>query len=63
MGKVVVCNDKNDVKILDELYQRGINNSAKIFLFKEKISNYEPLALTREQFIWSPNTWSANLEI
>ncbi len=60
-GKVVVCNDKNDVKIIDELYQRGINNSAKIFLLKEReLSNYEPLALTSEKFIWSPNTWSAN---
>ncbi len=60
-GKVVVCTDENDVQILDELFQRGMSNSSKIFLFEQReLSNYEPLALTREKFIWSPNTWSAN---
>ena len=60
-GKVVVCEDESQLNILEELYRRGISNKSNIYLFGEKeLSNYEPLALTKNKFIWSPNTWSAN---
>ena len=60
-GKVVVCEDEEQVEILKNLYKRGVLNNSNISLFNaEKLDNYEPLALTYSKFIWSPNTWSAN---
>ena len=58
-GKVVVENSKIENKILNELYERGQKNGCDIYLLnKEDLNHYEPLAKTKNQFIWSPNTWS-----
>ena len=60
-GKVVVCKNETDLKILKELYQRGLENKSEIYLFNEdKLVDFESLALTYSKFIWSPNTWSAS---
>ena len=60
-GKVVVCNDESNLEILYKLYERGISNGTNVSLLDEnQLQKYEPKALTKDKFIWSPNTWSAN---
>ena len=58
-GKVVVTKNSSEEKILWELYNRGQINGCEIQLLNKKyLKDYEPLASTYENFIWSPNTWS-----
>ena len=60
-GKVVVSKNHNEEIILEELYNRGIDNGSDLYLLnKEKINDYEPLASTYKKFLWSPNTWSVS---
>jgi L-2-hydroxyglutarate oxidase len=60
-GKVVICQDKQDVKRLEELYQRGIANGVNIEILDSKdLGKIEPAAQTVDKFIWSPTTAVGN---
>ena len=56
-GKVVVCQDKQDVLRLEELYRRGVENGVDIELLGfQELNRIEPAAQTIDKFIWSPTT-------
>lgn len=56
-GKVVVAKDESDLPRLWDLYERGIQNGSKIELLDaSELPNFEPLANTHKQFLWSPKT-------
>ena len=56
-GKVVVCQDKQDVLRLEELYRRGVENGVDIELHGfQELNRIEPAAQTIDKFIWSPTT-------
>ena len=60
-GKVVVCQDKQDVVRLEELYRRGIVNRVNIEILDSKdLGKIEPAAQTVDKFIWSPTTAVGN---
>jgi L-2-hydroxyglutarate oxidase LhgO len=60
-GKVVVCQDKQDVVRLEELYRRGIANGVNIEILDSKdLGKIEPAAQTVDKFIWSPTTAVGN---
>ena len=60
-GKVVVCQDRNDVSRLMNLFERGIANGVEIELLESKeLSRIEPAAQTVDKFIWSPTTAVGN---
>jgi L-2-hydroxyglutarate oxidase LhgO len=60
-GKVVVCQDKNDVTKLMNLFERGIANGVEIELLESKeLTRIEPTAQTVDKFIWSPTTAVGN---
>jgi L-2-hydroxyglutarate oxidase LhgO len=60
-GKVVVCQNYQDVARLEDLYERGISNGVDIeILNKSELSKIEPAAKTVEKFIWSPTTSVGN---
>jgi len=60
-GKVVVCQDQQDVKRLEELYRRGIANGVNIEILDSKdLEKIEPAAQTVDKFIWSPTTAVGN---
>jgi L-2-hydroxyglutarate oxidase LhgO len=56
-GKVVVAQSELDLVRLRALHDRGIDNGAKISLLPASdLANYEPLARTHTEFLWSPTT-------
>ena len=56
-GKVVVCQDKQDVLRLEELYRRGVENGVDIEMHSfQELNRIEPAAQTIDKFIWSPTT-------
>ncbi len=56
-GKVVVCQDKQDVLRLEELYRRGVENGVDIEIHSfQELNRIEPAAQTIDKFIWSPTT-------
>jgi len=60
-GKVVVCQDKQDVARLEELYRRGVANGVNIEILDSKdLGKIEPAAQTVDKFIWSPTTAVGN---
>ena len=60
-GKVVVCQDKQDVARLEELYRRGVANEVNIEILDSKdLEKIEPAAQTIDKFIWSPTTAVGN---
>jgi len=60
-GKVVVCQDKQDVARLEELYRRGVANEVNIEILDSKdLGKIEPAAQTVDKFIWSPTTAVGN---
>ncbi len=60
-GKVVVTKNYEEEKVLYELESRGKKNGCDIkILPKNLLSSYESNAKTYENFLWSPNTWSAS---
>jgi len=60
-GKVVVCQDKQDVVRLEELYRRGVANGVNIEILDYKdLEKIEPAAQTVDKFIWSPTTAVGN---
>ena len=60
-GKVVVTKSLNELPRLEKLYERGIQNGVDIKLLPEsELPDYEPLAVTHGQFLWSPTTAVSN---
>ena len=60
-GKVVVCQDRQDVVRLEELHRRGIANGVNIEILDSKdLGKIEPAAQTVDKFIWSPTTAVGN---
>jgi L-2-hydroxyglutarate oxidase LhgO len=57
IGKVVVARSAEDVEALKQLETRGISNGVKVSLLNaDELSRYEPLATTKDVFLWSPTT-------
>ena len=60
-GKVVVTKSLDELPRLERLYERGIQNGVDIKLLPAtELPNYEPLAVTHGQFLWSPTTAVSN---
>jgi L-2-hydroxyglutarate oxidase len=56
-GKVVVSRNSEEDERLDLLYSRGLSNGVELELLeKSELNNFEPLAVTYQRFLWSPNT-------
>ncbi|KPJ97830.1 MAG: aminobutyraldehyde dehydrogenase [Nitrospira bacterium SG8_35_4] len=56
-GKVIVAKNEGETKVLEELYQRALNNGAKVELFDERrLKSLEPFARTFKQALFSPET-------
>jgi L-2-hydroxyglutarate oxidase LhgO len=57
VGKVVVTRNEEEDARLESLFQRGLHNKVELELLDEsKLSKYEPLAVTKNRFLWSPTT-------
>ena len=57
VGKVVVTRNEDEDSRLDTLFDRGIANGVELEIHpEEKLKNFEPLAITHNRFMWSPNT-------
>jgi L-2-hydroxyglutarate oxidase LhgO len=57
VGKVVVARNQDEDSRLDTLYERGIANGVELEIHtEEKLKDFEPLAVTHNRFMWSPNT-------
>jgi L-2-hydroxyglutarate oxidase LhgO len=56
-GKVVVARNQDENERLEILFCRGIANGVELELLgAERLKEIEPLAITHERFLWSPNT-------
>jgi L-2-hydroxyglutarate oxidase len=56
-GKVVVTSNETDERRLQDLYDRGIKNKIDVKLLPANdLRQFEPLAQTWENFLWSPTT-------
>jgi len=56
-GKVVVTQNVDEESRLQTLYERGIHNGVELEMHDaSKLKDFEPLAKTLNQFLWSPNT-------
>jgi L-2-hydroxyglutarate oxidase LhgO len=56
-GKVVVAKNDEELIRLKKLFQRGVANGVKVELLPaSELTNYEPLAKTYKEFLWSPTT-------
>ena len=57
VGKVVVARNADENSRLETLFERGIKNGVELELLDiSKLTEYEPLAITHERFLWSPTT-------
>lgn len=57
VGKVVVVRNEGELAQLQILFERGVTNGVDLEILEEsKLSEFEPLAVTKEKFIWSPTT-------
>jgi L-2-hydroxyglutarate oxidase LhgO len=57
VGKVVVTQNSDEDSRLDTLFDRGIANGVELEIHPaEKLKEFEPLAITHNRFMWSPNT-------
>jgi L-2-hydroxyglutarate oxidase len=57
VGKVVVARNEDENSRLNTLFERGIANGVELELLpEEKLKDFEPLAITHNRFMWSPNT-------
>jgi L-2-hydroxyglutarate oxidase len=57
VGKVVVTATDEDELRLEKLFERGLENGVPLELLESKyLVNFEPLAITKANFIWSPTT-------
>lgn len=56
-GKVVVAINEDDLPRMQTLFDRGKANGVALHKYSEsEIYNYEPLATTHKEFLWSPDT-------
>ncbi len=56
-GKVIVAKNEGETKALEELYQRGLNNGAKVELIEDKrLKSIEPFARSFRIALFSPET-------
>jgi (S)-2-hydroxyglutarate dehydrogenase len=61
VGKVVVTRNDSELPQLEKLYQRGIANGVDLEVHGAKeLQKFEPLAVTKEKFLWSPTTGVAD---
>jgi L-2-hydroxyglutarate oxidase len=57
VGKVVVSRSEDEDSRLNALFERGIANGVELEIHpEEKLKEFEPLAITHNRFMWSPNT-------
>ena len=57
VGKVVVTRNEDEDSHLNTLFERGIANGVELEIHpEEKLKDFEPLAITHNRFMWSPNT-------
>ncbi len=57
VGKVVVTQNDDEDARLKALYERGVTNGVDLEIHPaEKLKDFEPLAVTNQEFMWSPNT-------
>jgi L-2-hydroxyglutarate oxidase len=57
VGKVVVTRNEDEDSRLTNLFERGIANGVELEIHpEEKLKDFEPLAITYNRFMWSPNT-------
>ena len=57
VGKVVVTRNEDEDSRLNTLFERGIANGVELEIHpQEKLKDFEPLAITHNRFMWSPNT-------
>ena len=57
VGKVVVTQSEEEDSRLEVLLERGLKNGVELELLPEKyLRTYEPLAITKNRFLWSPKT-------
>jgi L-2-hydroxyglutarate oxidase len=57
VGKVVVARNEDEDSRLSKLFERGIANGVELEIHpEEKLKDFEPLAITHNRFMWSPNT-------
>ena len=57
VGKVVVTRSAEELPRLNTLYERGVANGVELeILEEERLKDFEPLAVTHQKFLWSPNT-------
>ena len=57
VGKVVVARNEDEDSRLNTLFERGIANGVELEIHsQDKLRNFEPLAVTHNRFMWSPNT-------
>jgi L-2-hydroxyglutarate oxidase LhgO len=57
VGKVVVTQNSDEDSRLDTLFDRGIANGVELEIHPAaKLKEFEPLAITHNRFMWSPNT-------
>jgi len=56
-GKVIVAKNEGETKVLEELYQRALDNGAKVELIDDKrLKSVEPFAKTFKFALFSPET-------
>lgn len=56
-GKVIVAKNEGETKVLEELYQRALDNGAKVELIDDKkLKSIEPFARTFKLALFSPET-------
>ena len=61
VGKVVVTRNEDEDSRLNTLFERGIANGVELEIHPgERLKEFEPLAITHNQFMWSPNTGIAD---
>ena len=57
VGKVVVARNEDEDLRLGTLFDRGVANGVELEIHpEEKLKDFEPLAITHNRFMWSPNT-------
>jgi L-2-hydroxyglutarate oxidase LhgO len=57
VGKVVVARNQEENIRLETLFERGVKNGVDLeILDAARLSEFEPLAITHERFLWSPST-------
>ena len=60
-GKVIVTKNPKQEVTLQSLHERGLANKVDLQIHSaDRLSEYEPLAKTTSNFLWSPNTWSSS---